>query len=336
MPADIGEMFYTGETPWHGLGTSLDEPATVEEALKAGGLNWEVGQVNLMTADDPPSPVSKRRAIVRLDRPAGHEGRVLGVAHRGFAPVQNRDAALLFDAVFGHGRAVYHTGGYLGNGEVIWLLAKIDKHLEISKGDVVEPYALLANSHDGSMALNIRLTMVRVVCRNTLALAMQDKRFGEQFRRAHQGTLREHAEAAQQFFAAAIGELDGVAEAFTRLTKKTCSDQTFAGLLQALLPEPKRPKNAERNKGLLTAYDNRLRQIRAAREKITELRETGKGMELVGTRGTYWGALNAVLEYVDHYEKTKVAKIAYALIGDGMELKVKTFRLIQEMAAQAA
>ena len=165
MPADVGEMFYTGETPWHGLGIHLAKPATVEEALKVGGLNWEVGEAELMTADDPPSPVKKRKAIIRLDRPPGDERRVLGVAHQGFTPVQNRDAALLFDAIFGHNNSVYHTGGYLGNGEVIWLLAKINKVIEIAKGDIVNPYALLANSHDGSMAFNIRLTTIRVVCK---------------------------------------------------------------------------------------------------------------------------------------------------------------------------
>ena len=92
-----------------------------------------------------------------MDRPPGHEGRVLGVVHRGFQPVQNRDGALLFDAVFGHGEAVYHTGGYLGNGEVVWLLARIDRPLEIAKDDIVQPYALFANSHNGSLAFNIRL-----------------------------------------------------------------------------------------------------------------------------------------------------------------------------------
>ena len=112
MPVNVGEMFYTGAVPWHGKGLALSKPATVEEALKAGGLKWDVGQVELLTADDPPSPVPTRRAIVRLDRPPGHEHRVLGVAHRGFKPVQNREAAALFDAIFGRSKAVYHTGGY--------------------------------------------------------------------------------------------------------------------------------------------------------------------------------------------------------------------------------
>src|SRR5438094_492522 len=122
MPANVGEMFYTGESPWHGLGVSLAQPATLSEALKVGGLNWGVGAVDMLTADDPPSPVSKRKALVRLDRSPGDPARVLGVAHRGFVPIQNSEAGMLFDAIFGYGKRVYHTGGYLGNGEVIWLL----------------------------------------------------------------------------------------------------------------------------------------------------------------------------------------------------------------------
>lgn len=335
MPANVGEMFYFGEVPWHGEGLALAKPATVEEALRAGGLDWQVGDVDLLTADDPPSPVPKRKAIVRLDRPAGHEKRVLGVAHRGFHPLQNRDGAMLFDAVFGQGKAVYHTGGYLGDGEVVWLLARIEKPLEIGRGDIVQPYALFANSHDGSMAFNIRLTTVRVVCQNTLALAMKEKGLGESFRRPHQGTLRDHAEAAQQFFAATLKELDSVREGFVRLTKMPCAETKFTGIMNALLPEPKKPANADRNPGLHKAWENRVAEIQAARKKIKGLRESGKGMELEGSRGTWWGVLNAVLEYVDHHKETHGSRLSYALLGDGMDLKTKAFRLIQE-AAKAA
>lgn len=164
MPANVGEMFYTGETPWHGLGIALQQPATLDEAMKVGGLDWRVDEVNLVTADYPPSPVARRKALVRSDRLPGDRRRVLGVAHLGFKPIQNRDAGMLFDAIFGQGERVYHTGGYLGHGEVVWLLAKIDKTLEIAGDDIVQPYALMANSHDGSMAFNIRLTTIRVVC----------------------------------------------------------------------------------------------------------------------------------------------------------------------------
>ena len=130
-------------------------------------------EVDLMTADDPPSPVTTRKALVRHDRQAGDPNRVVGVVHQGFQPVQNRDAALLFDAIFGEGRAVYHTGGYLGGGEAVWLLARIDKPIRIVKDDRVQPYALMTNSHDGSRAFTFSLTTVRAVCQNTLAISRE-------------------------------------------------------------------------------------------------------------------------------------------------------------------
>ncbi|HOD51978.1 MAG TPA: DUF932 domain-containing protein [Candidatus Hydrogenedentes bacterium] len=336
MPANVGEMFYTGEVPWHGLGLELAKPATMEEALRAGGLNWEVGSVDLWTAEDPPSPAPKRKALVRLDRPPGHEGRVVGVAHRGFQPLQNRDGAMLFDAIFGQNRPVYHTGGYLGEGEVVWLLAQIDQTLKIGGDDIVKPYALFANSHDGSIAFNISLTTVRVVCQNTLQIAMDQRGFGRQFRRAHQGSFQDHAEAAREFFSATMAQLDHVASRFTALSEKRCDDEQFKEIVKTLLPRPQRPKNADKNPGLLRAWENRLAEVELARKRIGELRGSGKGADLDTARGTFWGALNAVLEFVDHHKEIKGSRVSYAVFGEGMELKTKAFQLIQEMAAEAA
>jgi len=90
---------------------------------------------------------------------------------------------MLFDAIFGQGKAVYETGGYLGLGQVVWLLARINAPREIGRGDVVQPYALFTNSHDGSVAFHIRLTTIRVVCENTLTMALNEKDLGAHFRR---------------------------------------------------------------------------------------------------------------------------------------------------------
>lgn len=332
MPANVGEMFYTGDMPWHEEGLSLSRPATLDEALKAGGLNWEVGFSELMTADDPPSPAPMRKAIVRLDRPTGHEGRVLGVAHRGFEPIQNKEGAMLFDAIFGRGEAVYETGGYLGDGEVIWLLARINRPLQVTPADIVQPYALLANSHDGSIAFTISLTTVRVVCQNTLAMALEEN-VREKFRRSHQGRLRDHAAAAQQFFASTLHQLDHIKGNFVRLTTKECRDQQFEEILVALLPIPRKPANADRNRGLLKAWETNVQRIEKARAKIRELRESGIGMELAGSKGTLWGVLNAVLEFVDHHQPIKGDRVAHALLGNGMDLKQRAFKLVMAKAA---
>jgi phage/plasmid-like protein (TIGR03299 family) len=331
MPANVGEMFYTGEVPWHGLGLPLARPATLAEALKAGGLNWRVGEVDLQTCDTPPSPVPRRKAIVRADRAQGDAKRVLGVTHLDFKPVQNEDAALLFDAIFGQGKPVYHTGGYLGAGEVIWLLAEIKQPFDVGTDDPVQPYALLANSHDGSRALSISLTTIRVVCQNTLQLALQQP--GLKFRRAHSFTYYEHAAAAQVFFAGVLKELEMVTGAFTRLATVKCDDVQFRAYVEALLPLPARPRDTNRSRGALTRYETLCRQIEEARAEIGRLRHEGQGAGLDSARGKLWGALNAVTEYVDHYCKSDTDAFAYALLGDGVQLKMRAYRKAQEMAA---
>jgi phage/plasmid-like protein (TIGR03299 family) len=335
MAANVGEMFYYGHIPWHGLGLRLAAPATLEEALRAGGLDWLVEDMPIQTCDDPPTQTDKRKAIVRADRPPGHEGRVVGVVHQGFRPVQNRDAALLFDSVFGAGKRSYHTGGYLGNGEVIWLLAKIDQTLNLGGQDVVQPYALLANSHDGSRALSISLTTIRVVCQNTLNMALQQKR-GERFHRSHSSNFLAHAEAAQEFFEKTMKELETVTDRFTRLTKVKCSKEQFISILERLLPIPPKPRKADRYPGVLKAWEARREDVLRSRKEITHLREAGKGASLETAAGTFWGVLNAIIEYIDHHREIEGARIAYALFGEGMDLKTKAYRLIQDEAATAA
>jgi hypothetical protein len=152
MPANVGKMFYFGNVPWHGQGIKLDHPANLEEAILTGGLDWKVGMVPLCTDESPSSPVTSRLAIVRQDRPNGHPERVLGVAHKGFRPLQNRKGIKIFDSIFGKGRRVYHTGGYLGAGEVVWVMAELPKNITVTGNDQVKTYSLFTNSHNPQVA----------------------------------------------------------------------------------------------------------------------------------------------------------------------------------------
>ena len=98
---------------------------------------------------------------------------------------------------------------------------------------------------------------------------------------------------------------------------------------------PTKPRRMDANPGLKKNYENDVKRMTEAREEITKLRESGEGMDLEGSKGTFWGVLNAVTEYIDHHQETKGSKFQYALLGRGMDLKTKAFKLIQE-AAQAA
>jgi phage/plasmid-like protein (TIGR03299 family) len=291
--------------------------------------------VPLRTGEEPWSPVPRRMAIVRKDRDPGHPHRVIGVVYPGFRPLQNRTGAKIFDGLIGGGNRVYHTGGYLGRGEVVWLLARIDKPLEIARGDNVNPYILFSNSHDGSKAIHMRLTTIRVVCQNTLALAMKEDRFGRQFRRSHHWTAERIASAAAEFFDAIMKDLVDLTADYKRLTKARCSDEQFIGLLNKIMPEPKRPPSAIQPS---TAYKNwraKVENIYEARKRIATLRDTGRGMDLDGSRGTCWGALNAVIEFVDHHQRIEGPRVATTLLGAGMALKMRAYNEIAEIAKAA-
>lgn len=82
MAHNIGQMFYFGERPWHKLGTKLEHPANLEQALVAGGLDWEVAMVPIVPFDKPDSVISHRLAVVRKDKLPGEQGRVVGVFTR--------------------------------------------------------------------------------------------------------------------------------------------------------------------------------------------------------------------------------------------------------------
>ena len=101
MPDNIGQMFYCGERPWHKKGTKLSEAATAEQAILAGGLDWEVDMIPIQTVEDPPTQTDRRMAVVRTDRKPGDLRRVLGVVHPDFEPLQNRDGVMVFDKLVG-------------------------------------------------------------------------------------------------------------------------------------------------------------------------------------------------------------------------------------------
>ncbi len=327
MPANVGEMFYFGPVPWHGQGRKLDQPANMEEAIKAGGLDWEVEGAPLMTNEEPPSPVRTRFAIVRKDRPRGHPGRVLGVAHREFNPLQNREGIRIFDSIFGRGKGVYHTGGYLGFGEVIWLLAELPKSIFVTPKDRVNTYALFTNSHNGTIAVDFRLTTVRVVCQNTLCLALNKSNKKDVFKQAHQGDYRELEAKVAAFFAETLRAVEEVETRFKAMLDRKFDDDLIKAYIESLFPMPAKPAKYDTSPMVAKFYTARVRRVNKARLTTAALMNAGMGTEMPGVRGSLWGALNAVLEYADHYERNGGSNIASGLFGSGALLKRKAFDL---------
>lgn len=335
MAHNIGEMFYFGERPWHGLGNRLEHAANLEEALAAGGMDWNVSLRPMGLVDDGDQEViHRRKAVVRSDRGPGEPGRVVGVVHPDFRPLQNRDGMQIFDDLIGHGARVYHTGGYLGDGEVVWLQARLPTEITVGQKDVVEPFLLYSNSHDGSRAIDIRLTTIRVVCQNTLNFALGSKASIPSFRRAHRHSAAMLRREAKTFFQFALRQCEVAQQLFVRLADARCAEPEFQRFLQSLLPEPKRPATADQNPAVQKGYETRVESILAARRGIDSVFRHGIPEQRISPADdNWWGALNAVTGWVDHVQEVKGDRFAHMTFGSGDLLKGKALKLAQKAVA---
>jgi phage/plasmid-like protein (TIGR03299 family) len=323
--------------PWHGQGARLEEPADLATALARGGLDWTVSLRPIVVDEDPPSSTGRRVAVVRDDIAAGQPGRVLGIVHPDFRPLQNAEGAGIFDRLFDAGANKYVTGGYLGAGERVWLQARLPQDLVIAVGkdDTVDTYLLYSNSHDGSQAVDMRIGTVRVVCQNTLNLALSDQARWA-LRRAHDARLAFLERDAREFFRAITGEVEAARRSFAALHAAPMDDAAFRAFLQRLLPMPARPAAA--TPAMLKAWHTRCAGIESDREALAAIREEGGDTDAGGLRiepapPTKWGALNAVTAWIDHFARPE-RSFAFATFGQGAQIKDRAYQLLT--AAQPA
>ena len=312
-------MAYFGDTPWHRLGTKLNEPATAAEAIIAAGLNYQADLKSIQTLDG--KAVTQRKAVVRSDT-----GEVLGVVGNSYVPVQNHQAFSFLDGVAGDGGVRYHTAGALGNGERVWMLAKLPSEIRVKDSDdVTEKFLLLSNSHDGSSALRVFFTPIRVVCANTLGVAERKGR-GQGVSITHKGDLNAKVQEARtilgiadRFFTNLSGHMDHLASVYP-------TRQQLNVYFESLYPDTEGKPNT------------RAKNIRG---ELFQLFEHGRGQNIQSTRLTMWSAFNAVTEYVDHHRSTRgrnefereSRRLESAWFGSGAHVKARAWELALNLAA---
>lgn len=308
-------MFYIDETPWHGLGTRLNGPATAKEAIQAANLDWKVSKTPVFTtANGQRLVVPDTFAVVRND-PLNSP--VLGVVSKDYTPLQNAEAFGFFDPIVGENAAIYHTAGALGQGERIWLLAKLPGQMRITGDDVADKYLLLANSHDGKGSVQIKFTSVRVVCQNTLTLALGGT---ESFRLIHTPDVKHRLKAAGQLLAQIRTRYDTMEEALQAMARV----QVNASQLTEYLTEVFKPSDPTDEGALVRAERNR--------DWAEHFFDEGKGNRLPGVRGTLWAAFNGVTELLDHRKtrQTPGQRLNSLWFGENYRLKARAFSLAQE------
>lgn len=306
-------IVWAGKTPWHRLGTQLPEAFTAADALKHGGLDYTVEKVGLRTVDGESVP--NRYALRRTDTRA-----VLGVCAGMYQPLQNRDAFAFFDGAFGKDKARYEVAGVLGAGERVWLLARLPGEFEVIKGDAANKFLLLTNGFDTNEPVRARFTPVRVVCQNTLSIALRTT--ASEVRVQHIGNVKAKMEIAGNLLRAAGVYFDETAGTFREFAKTKMVSAELRGYFAEVITGD-RSTNIEE---LHPVTRNRIAKVEA-------LHETGIGHEIKGVRGTLWGAYNAVTEYVDHNRTAE--DLGYILDGGGAKLKQRAFEVAKEWALAA-
>lgn len=313
-------MMYTGEAPWHRLGTKLKRPATAKEAITAAGLDYTVSKTAIYAGPEH-QRVPTHRAVVRDDTQD-----ILGVVGKGYQLIQNHECFQFLDNVVEGGDIRYHTAGALGAGERIWMLAKLPGDIQIEgSSDVTEQYLLLSNSHNGGSALRVFFTPIRVVCDNTLTVATrQGVKQGVYIR--HSGDLNEKVEEARKVLGLASKFYDEFGEQANHLARHQPSQQQLDDYFRAIYPDP------------LTGENTRARN---SRRQLWQLFEEGRGQQDKKIRYTSWAALNAVTEYVDHHRTTRGrteeakdhSRLNSIWFGSGADLKRKAWTLALQMTA---
>jgi phage/plasmid-like protein (TIGR03299 family) len=314
-------LFYVDEPPWHGLGRKLAAPATAQKAIEAAKLDWEVMKVPLYAERGSARiSVEDRFGVVRKDLWPGQKCKVLGIVGSQYTPLQNVEAFTFFDPIVGRDAAVYHTAGVLDNGERIWILAKLPDHIRVAGNDIVDKYLLLSNSHDGTSSVQVKFTPIRVVCENTLTMALSE---GRTVRVAHTRHLHDRLRRAERLLGIVHARFSDIEEAFTVMAKVQMGNGRLQEYLKLVYPDPKDPEDEKARK-----------RVNVSRGWAEYFFTNGKGNGQERVKGTLWAAYNGVTELVDHQQtqQTPERRLDSMWFGTGYGIKARAFSVAQEKA----
>lgn len=225
MAANVETMFYTREKPWHGLGTMVAEAPNSKDALRLAGLNWKVLQEPVYTENE--ELIQGYKANVRdTDR------KVLGVVTDRYKVIQNEEAFAFTDTLLGEG-VRYETAGSMQEGRRVWMLARLPREFIIC-GERISPYMVFSNTHDGSGAVKTALTPIRVVCNNTLNLALRTAK--RSWSMIHTGDISGKIEEAKNTLFLADEYMTALGQEFENLRKIKLSEKQVLDYIKILLP----------------------------------------------------------------------------------------------------
>ncbi|QHS55928.1 DUF945 domain-containing protein [Mucilaginibacter sp. 14171R-50] len=302
-------FFSVKQKAWHGLGQIVEDYPTSKEALAFAGLDFNVVKMpNIHRLQDGTETISKSSFFTyRTDN-----GAILGdKVGTDYNIVQNADAFGFFDAIVGGDGMQYETAGALGNGEKIFITAKLPGYIKVGHDDYIEKYLFLTTSHDGSGSITAAFTPIRIVCQNTLSAALRNSSNTIKIR--HTANAEDRLKEAHKVMGISdkmADELDGI---FNQWTKVRITDKDVMKLIQqAMAPSREVLKSLKTGEELSTVFknicDNAFMYAMASPTQQTET-----------TKGTLFGAFNAITGYFQNVKEYKddEAKVKSIIGGTG-------------------
>ncbi|WP_217607210.1 DUF932 domain-containing protein [Chitinophaga sp. GbtcB8] len=336
-------FFSVQQKAWHGVGQIVEQFPTSEEAIKYSGLNYAVIKTPLYTKGSgiihTAENIEIRDAEIEVPdyfaNTRSDNNTVLGIVGKDYHIVQNREAFAFFDAIVGGGDGIlYETAGALGNGERIFITAKLPDYIRVGNGDdVTEKYIFLTTSHDGSGSITAAFTPIRIVCQNTLNASLRN--MSNVVRIKHTAGAKQRLEDARKVMGLAnmlSKQLEGI---FNAWSKVSVTDHEVKKLIQlALCPNKETldllKKGADDE--LSTVYKNTVDDaFLYAMMSDTQQMET--------TKGTLFGAYNAVTGYYQNLRSYKngEAKLQSIVMGGTAQAKTqRAFELCADFARSGA
>lgn len=309
MPPAVESMAFSGEVPWHGLGVNIPKNAAPSQILKKAELEWKVLKEPMTSVVD--GTVVGIDGFFSLIRDT--DKRVLGICGKEYIPTQNDQAIGFFSKFIKSGSMSFETAGSLQGGRQVWALASLNKKFSLPGNDDVAAYLLLSSPHIWGKSLIIKFTPIRVVCANTLMIAIkEDGR--TKFRMPHIKSLDDEvAKQAQEVLGISSLLFESFEEKSRKLAAAKADDQIVIryiadtlhpSLLEEVAGTVLKGKNPFERAKILTSVKS-IPEIdpqqfnRSAYDTFTAYR-SAPGAEMESASGTMWGALNAFTFYVDH------------------------------------
>lgn len=353
------------ERPWHGLGKIVDEVMTASECIQLAGLDYNVIKVPMYADMDYDKVLRKERhSVNEIPDPSMVSGaaiksrlkanprsfstirtdtrQILGTVGRDYVVIDNKEAFEFFDTIVGTSEAIYETAGALGNGEVIFITAKIPTIIKLGdsiQDDNVERYIVLSNAHDGSRSLEAFVTTIRVVCNNTLAAARSAAKC--KFRIRHTKNAKDRINDARGILNLEQKVIDAFALNAKAMTTVNVTDSIATELITNTFlsaPEAKAISDFRENS------DNPVHLNRfISTAKINVVNDvfnhykSGPGSELITAKDTLWGVYNAVSSYYQNGKRysSKDERMTSLLYGNANKKITTSYGITSDYLSEA-